>query len=44
MSLCQRAIHLLLLTCLWAMTACALGDPSTGPLGVYLQSPQGSAE
>lgn len=44
MSLSQRAIHLLLLISLWAMTACALGDPSTGPLGLYLQSPQGSAE
>lgn len=44
MSLCQRASEWLLVASLGAITACALGDPSAGPLGAYLQSPQGSAE
>jgi hypothetical protein len=44
MRLFRRAILLLLLSSFGALTACALGDQSTGQLAAYLQSPQGSAE
>lgn len=44
MSLCRSAIQWLLIGSFWAMTACALGDQSSGRLAAYFQSPEGSAE
>jgi len=44
MRLSHSAIQLFLLSSCWTLTACTLGDESTGRLAAYLQSPQGSAE
>ncbi len=41
---CRHAISMFLLGSFWAMTACMLGDLSSGHLATYVQSPEGAAE